>query len=80
MTEIEARVKKVIAWQLGIDAAQVTTEKSFVADLGADSLDTVEMVMALEDEFGLEISDEAAAAISTVRNAVDYIVNRHVAI
>ena len=72
MSDIEARVKKIIAEQLGVEEAQVTNEKAFVADLGADSLDTVELVMALEDEFGIEIPDEDAEKIATVQNAVDY--------
>ena len=63
MSDIEVRVKKIIAEQLGVPDPDVTNEKAFVADLGADSLDTVELVMALEDEFGTEIPDEQAAPI-----------------
>ncbi len=64
--------QKIIAEQLGVEESQVTNEKAFVADLGADSLDTVELVMALEDEFGIEIPDEDAEKINTVQNAIDY--------
>ena len=74
MSDIEVRVKKIIAEQLGVEESQVTNEKAFVADLGTDSLDTVELVMALENEFGIEIPDEDAEKIPTVQNAVDYAV------
>ena len=73
MSDIEARVKKIIAEQLGVEESQVTNEKAFVADLGADSLDTVELVMALEEEFGIEIPDEDAEKITKDKEAVDYI-------
>ena len=73
MSDIEARVKKIIAEQLGVAEADVTNEKAFVADLGADSLDTVELVMALEEAFDIEIPDEAAEGITTVGDAVKYI-------
>jgi acyl carrier protein len=71
--DIEARVKEIIVEQLGVDAAEVNTAASFVNDLGADSLDTVELVMALEEEFDIEIPDEEAEKIQTVAQAVDYI-------
>lgn len=73
MAEIQERVKAIIADQLGVDEAEITSEASFVDDLGADSLDTVELVMALEEEFGIEIPDEEAENISTVKDAVKYI-------
>ena len=67
------KVKSIIVEQLGVDEEEVTPDASFVDDLGADSLDTVELVMALEDEFGLDIPDEEAEKIKTVQNAIDYI-------
>ena len=73
MSNIEERVKKIVCEQLGVKEEEVTTESSFVNDLGADSLDTVELVMALEEEFETEIPDEEAENIQTVKNAVDYI-------
>ena len=72
MENIEQRVKKIIAEQLGVNEAEIKTESSFVDDLGADSLDTVELVMALEEEFETEIPDEDAEKITTVQNAIDY--------
>ncbi|MFA7895531.1 acyl carrier protein [Pseudomonas putida] len=76
MSTIEERVKKIVAEQLGVKEEEVTNEKSFVDDLGADSLDTVELVMALEEEFETEIPDEEAEKITTVQAAIDY-VNSH---
>lgn len=67
------KVKEIIVDQLGVDEADVTPEKSFIDDLGADSLDTVELVMAFEEEFGIEIPDEEAEKIKTVQNAITYI-------
>jgi len=74
--EIEARVKKIVVEQLGVKEEEVTTDASFVDDLGADSLDTVELVMALEEEFETEIPDEDAEKIITIKDAVNYIVER----
>ena len=70
---IENKVKEIIVQQLGVDADKVTPEASFVDDLGADSLDVVELVMAFEEEFEVEIPDEAAEKIGTVKNAVDFL-------
>lgn len=76
VNEIEARVKKIVVEQLGVKEDEVTSDASFVDDLGADSLDTVELVMALEEEFETEIPDEDAEKIVTIKDAVNYIVNR----
>ena len=73
MSDIEARVKKIVAEQLGVNEAEVKTASSVVDDLGADSLDNVELVMALEDEFGTEIPDEEAEKITTVQQAIDFV-------
>ncbi len=73
MASIAERVKQLVAEQLGVDEDQVTEEASFMDDLGADSLDTVELVMALEEEFDIEISDEDAEKVRTVQVAIDYI-------
>ena len=75
MENIEQRVKKIVAEQLGVNEADVKTDSSFVDDLGADSLDTVELVMALEEEFECEIPDEAAEKITSVQQAIDYVTN-----
>lgn len=73
MSDIEARVKDIVVEQLGVNADEVTSDASFIDDLGADSLDTVELVMALEEEFECEIPDEEAEKITTVKEAVGYI-------
>lgn len=74
--EIEMRVKKIVVEQLGVKEDEVSLEASFVDDLGADSLDTVELVMALEEEFETEIPDEDAEKIVTIKDAVNYILHR----
>ena len=76
MENFEARVKKIVAEQLGVAEADIKIESSFVEDLGADSLDNVELVMALEEEFECEIPDEEAEKITSVQQAIDYI-NAH---
>ncbi len=76
MSTIEERVKKIVVDQLGVKEDEVTADASFIDDLGADSLDTVELVMALEEEFDCEIPDEEAEKITTMRMAIDYI-NAH---
>ena len=75
MDNIVERVKKIVAEQLGVNEADIKNESSFVDDLGADSLDTVELVMALEEEFECEIPDEEAEKITTVQQAIDYVTN-----
>ena len=72
---VEERVKKIIVERLNVDSEEVTAEASFIDDLGADSLDIVELVMAFEEEFGVEIPDDAAEKITTVRDAIEYIDN-----
>lgn len=73
MSSIEERVKKIVAEQLGVNEDEIQTSSSFVDDLGADSLDTVELVMALEEEFETEIPDEEAEKITTVQEAINYV-------
>jgi acyl carrier protein len=76
MASVDERVKQIIVEQLGVDEGEVTANASFVDDLGADSLDTVELVMAFEEAFDIEIPDEQAEKIRTVKDAIDYI-NSH---
>ena len=71
--DIKGKIKKIVADHLGIEEEKVTEEASFIDDLGADSLDTVELVMAFEEKFGIEIPDDAAETIQTVKNAIDFI-------
>tara|TARA_B100001173_G_C15733366_1_gene439569 strand:+ start:377 stop:610 length:234 start_codon:yes stop_codon:yes gene_type:complete len=73
MSEVESQVKQIVVDHLGIDEGKVTPQSKFIDDLGADSLDTVELVMAFEEKFGIEIPDDAAETIQTVQNAIDYI-------
>jgi acyl carrier protein len=73
MSEVADRVKKIVLEHLGVEEAKVVDNASFIDDLGADSLDTVELVMAFEEEFGCEIPDESAEKILTIKNAVDFI-------
>lgn len=78
MSNLSDKVKKIIAEQLGVDEEKVVPEASFVEDLGADSLDTVELVMALEEQFDTEIPDEEAQKILTVKDAIDYVTKQSV--
>ncbi|MCD4750717.1 MAG: acyl carrier protein [Thermoanaerobaculales bacterium] len=71
--DVQAKVTEIVVQQLGVDADKVTSDASFVDDLGADSLDVVELVMAFEEEFGVEIPDESAEKIATVKDAVEYL-------
>ena len=73
MSDVEEQIKKIVIDHLGIDESKVTPESKFIDDLGADSLDTVELVMAFEEKFSIEIPDDAAETIQTVQNAIDYI-------
>jgi len=73
MSDIAERVKKIVVEHLGVEAEKVSESASFIDDLGADSLDTVELVMAFEEEFGIEIPDDAAEKILTVKDAIDFI-------
>lgn len=76
MENIEAKVKKVIAEKLGVDEATIKNDASFSEDLGADSLDNVELIMALEEEFNCQIPDEEAEKLTTVQQAIDYVKSR----
>ena len=76
MSDVADRVKKIVIEHLGVDADKVVESANFIEDLGADSLDTVELVMAFEEEFSCEIPDDAAENISTIKNAIDFIVSQ----
>ena len=76
MSDIEDRVKKIVVEHLGVEESKIQSDSKFIDDLGADSLDTVELVMAFEEKFGIEIPDDAAETIQTVQNAIDYIENK----
>lgn len=76
MSDAESKVREIIINELGVEAEKVTNEASFVDDLGADSLDTVELVMAFEEEFGIDIPDEDAEELRTVGDAIDYMKKR----
>ena len=76
MSNVEEQVKKIVVDHLGIEESKITPDSKFIDDLGADSLDTVELVMAFEEKFSIEIPDDAAETIQTVQNAIDYIENK----
>ena len=76
MSNVEEQVKQIVVEHLGIDESKVTPDAKFIDDLGADSLDTVELVMAFEEKFGIEIPDDSAETILTVKNAIDFIENK----
>ena len=76
MSSTEEKVKKIVMDHLGVDESKITTDSKFIDDLGADSLDTVELVMAFEEQFGIEIPDDAAETILTIQNAIDFIDNK----
>ncbi len=80
MSDIAEQVKKIVVEHLGVDASKVTDNASFIDDLGADSLDTVELVMAFEEEFSVEIPDDAAEKIATVKDAIDFITSKKAAV
>ena len=73
MSEVESKVRKIVVDHLGVDESKVSPGSKFIDDLGADSLDTVELVMAFEEEFGIDIPDDAAETILTVQNAIDFL-------
>ena len=77
MSDIEERVKKIVVEHLGVEDSKIQSDSKFIDDLGADSLDTVELVMAFEEKFGIEIPDDAAETIQTVQNAIDYIQSKN---
>ena len=76
-TTTEEKVKKIVMDHLGIDESKITPDSKFIEDLGADSLDTVELVMAFEEQFNIEIPDDAAETIKTIQNAIDFIDSKH---
>ena len=77
MSDTEEKVKKIVTDHLGIEESKITLDSNFIEDLGADSLDTVELVMAFEEQFNIEIPDDAAETIKTIKNAIDFIDSKH---